>query len=124
MAGEVKAAAEALEAALRTVDGLRVFRDPGATVDPPAAILGAPALGWRAFCPAPTSARFTVFVVVAANERAMEQLWDLVPVVAAAVEEQVQEASVRDGDAAALPTTFPTGGSNLPAYAIEIDYEL
>src|SRR5690606_12629300 len=39
-------AAQLLETALRTVDGLRVYRDRGAAVDPPAAIVGLPQLGW------------------------------------------------------------------------------
>lgn len=119
MAGEVKAAAEALEEALQTVPGLRVLRDPGGAADGPVAILGAPALTWDGVCLDPTEARFMVHVTVEANERALERLWELVPVVAEALD-QVVDASVRRAD----PGTYPTGGSELPAYAIQVDVAL
>jgi hypothetical protein len=119
MAGEVKAAAEALETALRTVEGLRVFRDPGGAVDPPAAILGAPALTWETTCLEPTGAQFMIHVVVVANERALEQLWDLVPVVTTALDGVVDASVIR-----ADPGTYPTGGKELPAYLIQVDVSL
>jgi hypothetical protein len=120
MAGEVKAAAVALEAAVATVDGLRVFRDPGAAVDGPTAILGAPALTWEVVCREPTSARWTVFVVVPNNERAVEMLWDLVPAVVGAVEEHTAGVVTR-----ADPGSFPPGDEGvLPAYLVQVDIPL
>lgn len=119
MAGKVRAAAEALEAALREVADVRVFRDAGANVDPPAVILGAPALTWEGVCLEPTEARFMVHVVVKANERALETLWELIPLVSEALD-GVSDASVRRAD----PGTYPSGGSELPAYAIQVDVAL
>lgn len=120
----VKDAAEELLAALRTVPDLRVHSDLGANLEPPAVILGAPALGWRSFCRQPTSARFVVFIVVAADDRALESLWDLVPQVATAVEDNMQAAAVQDGPSAALPTTFYTAGVELPCYELTIEVDL
>lgn len=121
----VRDAADALVDALATIDGLRVYRDLGATVEPPAVLIGAPALGWRSFGgPAPTSARFPLFVVCAADEWALSTLWELVPRVAAAVESHVQAAAVQDGPAAAQPTTVHTSGVELPAYELTIEVDL
>jgi hypothetical protein len=119
MAGEVKAAAVALEAAVATVDGLRVFRDPGAAIDGPVVILGAPALTWEVVCREPTSARWSCFVVVPANERAVELLWELVPAVAGAVEELTEGVVTR-----ADPASFPAGAGELPAYLVQVDIPL
>lgn len=121
----VAEAAEQLLAAVDTVEGLRVHRDLGANVTPPAALLGAPALGWRSFCgPQPTSARFVLFIVVDATERALEDLWALVPKVATAVEQEMKSAAVQDGPSAAMPTTWNSAGIELPAYELTIEVDL
>lgn len=119
----VRDAADALAAAVATVDGVRVYMDPGAAVDPPAVIVGPPALGWEAFAAAPTTARFPLWVVVAASEFALPALWELVPRVAAAAEAMVS-ASLLDGPAAATPTTYHSGGVELPAYELTIEVAL
>lgn len=121
----VKEAAEELLAVLGTVEGVRVYGDLGANLSPPALLLGPPALGWRSFCgPAPTSARFVVFVVVDASARALEELWELVPAVATAVEQGMPSAAVQDGSAAAMPTTWNIAGVELPAYQLTIEVDL
>lgn len=116
----VSEAAEALEAALATVPGLRGYRDPGAVIDPPAWVLGPPVLSFEAYCVEPTTARFLVWLVVKADDRALERLWDLVPAVAAAVDEHAESASVSSAE----PATYPTSGAELPAYTISVDYSL
>lgn len=123
--GTVKQAAEALEAALRTIDGLRVYRDRGAAIDPPAAIVNLPQLGWAGFCgSAPNSARFRIDLVVRANERANEQLWELIPQVAAAVE-QVPAATLAPFEFAASGVMFTSGQeTQLPGYEITVDVAL
>lgn len=118
----VRDAADALAAAVATAD-VRVYRDPGAAVDPPAVIVGPPTLGWEAFAAAPTTARFPLWVVVAASEFALPALWELVPRVAAAAEAMVS-ASLLDGPAAATPTTYHSGGVELPAYEMTIEVAL
>lgn len=121
----VRQAAEALETALKAVEGIRVYRDPGATIDSPAAIVGPPALGWRGFCGSqPTSARFSIWLTSPADDRTLDRLWDLVPAVAAALE-QVDEATLADLELQATPSQFPTsGGVTLPAYEIQVDVSL
>lgn len=118
MAGEVKTAAEALETALAAVEGLRVFRDPGGAIDPPAAIVMPPALTWDAVCLEPTGARFPVHVVEEAGERANERLWQQVQLIAEALD-QVTDASVVRAD----PGTW-TSSQELPAYTITVEYAL
>jgi len=118
-------AAQLLEAALRTVEGLRVYRDRGASVDPPAAIVGLPQLGWQAHCgPVPTHARFRIDLVVPADELANERLWRLIPLVAEALE-AVQSATLAPVEFAASPAMFTVGReTQLPGYEIQVDFAL
>lgn len=120
----VKAAAEALEAALKTVvyeeHPIRVYRDLGANVNPPAAVLGAPELSFESGCPEPTDARFRVFVVVRADDRAPERLWELVPLVSAAIYELSDGVVVSP----ATPTLFQSGNVDLPAYEVPAEVPL
>lgn len=117
-------AAQLLETALRTVEGLRVYRDRGASIDPPAAIVGLPQLGWQAYCgSAPTHARFRVDLVVPADELANERLWRLIPLVAEALE-AVQSATLAPVEYAASPAMFTVGQTQLPGYEIQVDFAL
>lgn len=115
----VKIAAEALQTAAKGVAGVRVHTDLGAAVDPPATIVGPPALTWEGACVEPTEAQFPVWVVEAADERAMERLWERVPLVSEALD-GAEDATVRRAD----PGTYPTGGVELPAYVITVDVAL
>lgn len=112
-------AAEALVAALQTVDGVRSYTDLGAVVDPPATILGPPALSWQGIGSTPAEARFLVIVAEQADDRAMPRLWDLVPRVAEALED-VQDAVV----ISATPGSWTTGGTELPCYEITVEISL
>lgn len=111
-------AAAELEAALRTVSGLRVYTDPGAVIDPPGAVLGPPSLAWETPCADPTSATFLVVVVVSADDRAMPRLWELTPLVAAAVD-QVRGAVVLRAAPGSWATNTP-----LPCYEISVEVSL
>ncbi|HEY0638713.1 MAG TPA: hypothetical protein VGD67_13770 [Pseudonocardiaceae bacterium] len=113
----VKDAADGLVAALGAVDRLKVYTDPAATVTPPGVVLGPPSLAWEAYCTAPSSARFLVYVVEKGDARALERLWDLVPLVAEAVDSVAGAAVVR-----ADPGSW--GTPELPAYIIEVEYGL
>lgn len=115
----VKAKAEELETAAKTVPNVRFYRDLGATVDPPALVIGPPRLQWESYCVDPTSATFIVIVMVAMNERAQEALWDLVPLVAAAMSD-VEDAVVTT----ASPGVFNAGGTDLPSYEITVEVSL
>ncbi len=110
---------DSLNVALKTVQGLRVYSDLGESMDPPAAIVGPPRLNWEAQCPGPTSARFLVYVVVGADERALENLWRWVELAADALD-GVLDATVIRAD----PGTFNSGGNDLPSYEITVEVSL
>lgn len=113
----VRDAAHALATALSTVDGVRVYTDPSATVDPPGLVIGPPSLSFEAFCPDPTSAAFMVYIVTAGDGRAVERLWDLVRLVAGAVEAHTPGAVT-----SATPGSW--GTPELPAYVLRIEVPL
>lgn len=113
----VKDAATAVRTALETVPGLRVYTDLAATVDPPSVVVGPPALTWAGYDANPRLARFVVYVVTDDKDRAVEQLWELVPQVVAALEASPDaDISLRPGEDQATPTVWPNG--DLPAYEI------
>lgn len=116
----ISAAATAIVEALDTVDGVRSYTDLGAVVDPPATLLGPPALTWAGVGSAPSEARFLVVVVVQADDRAMPRLWDLVPRVVEALEDNVQDAVV----VSASPGVWTGGGTELPCYEITVEISL
>ncbi|MDN5929485.1 MAG: hypothetical protein L0I24_00200 [Pseudonocardia sp.] len=115
----ISVVSEALAAALRTVPGVRVWTDLHSPIDPPGVVLGPPALTWSSYTADPTTGRFLAYVVVPADGRALTALWDLVPLVAAAVD-TVQDAVVLRAD----PANFSGGSADLPAYMIEIEVSL
>lgn len=110
-------ATQQLAAAAAAVDGVRVYTDPGATVDPPGVVVAPPSIQFEGFVGGPTTARFLLYVVVAADERALERLYPLVMAVAAAIDEHTA-ASVLE----ASPGSW--GTPELPAYVIETEYSL
>lgn len=109
-------AAQALLVALKSVPDMPVHTDMGAVVDPPALVVGPPGLLWQVHGRGPNLARFPVWVVVDADERALERLWDLVPAVVEALEAADVEITV--DDQGALPDIWPGGKAGLPAYQI------
>lgn len=113
-------AAELAEA-LRTVTlpGFRVYPDVGPGVSPPGAVVGAPTFRWETGSAAPTSARWPVWLVVTAGDRAAQHLWELLPPVTEALDGVLDAAVVE-----ASPGTYPTSGGDLPAYIIEIEVNL
>lgn len=116
----IQAAKRDLLDALATVTGLRVYPDMGPAVDPPAAVLSPPALTWENMCPSgPSSARFLVYVVVTNDDRAVDRLLELVPRVAAALDEVTEAVVIR-----ADPGSYPISASDLPAYQIQVDVSL
>jgi len=112
-------AATELEQALQTLDGFGVYRDPGATLSLPALVIGPPSLLWETGCLGPTSARFLVYVVVDADERAIERLWAYVPAVAETIDDLTRAAVVR-----ADPAVYVSGGVSLPCYELQTEATL
>lgn len=115
----VKEAAEALEAALREVPDLRVYRDPGAVVDPPAVLIGPPILRWNLPGPEPTDAAFSLIVAEPLDGLAHERLWVLVPQVMAAVEDLVDVVGLQ-----AIPGMLASGGHEFPSYELQTEVAL
>lgn len=115
----VTQAAENLEAALKTVPDLRVYRDLSATVDPPAAVVGVPRLTWEKYCDGPSSATFLIYVFVPFDDRAVERLWELAIDAANAID-TVRQAVVTE----ASPGVFKSGGVDLPVYELTTEYAL
>ena len=106
-----------LEAALSGIPGVPVKR-PGENVIPPATIVGPPALRWEALAIKPTSARFLVYAIVDADERALGRLDDLVLLVAEALDGTLGVVTAAD------PVLYPVGTSELPCYQITVEYPL
>jgi hypothetical protein len=113
-------AAEALYAALAAVDEVRLHRGIGAVINPPATALGPPEIEWTAYSAEPTGATFQVALIVAKAPDAMDELFRLLPGVVEALH-GVADAAVRSP---AKPGTWPSGGVDLPAYLIDVDYAL
>lgn len=105
---------QAIEEALRTVPDLRVF-DLGASIDPPGAVVGPPALQWQANSPEPSGATLSVLVVVQKDDRLYDRLLNLVQPVFEAIE-TVPSAVVTD----ATPGEF----DNMPCYEFIVELGL
>lgn len=112
-----------LYAALAAVPGVRLYRGAGVTIDPPASgcasAVGPPRLQRTGMGSEPTEATFQVAVIVPKNERAFADLMRWESVVAAAID-QLEDAVVRDSNSG----VWPSGGVDLPAYVINVDWAL
>lgn len=109
----------ALEAALKTVPGVRYYGDPGARVDPPGVVLQPPSFRWEGYSSDPTTATFQVALVAQADDRALRRLLAHLPAITAAVD-TVPDAVVTS----ATPGTLTAEIGALPAYLIEIEVSL
>jgi hypothetical protein len=107
--------AEILDA-VRDVVGLRIDKSGLGLTDPPAFTLGPPSLTWSDLSDTPTSTSYDGILYVPADERAVDRLLTLLPLVVAQIE-SVAEPVVT----AAAPQLFRVGASDLPAYRITIE---
>lgn len=106
----------ALVAALGTVSGLRVYNDPGAAIDPPGAVLGLSELTWDTYNDAqPAESTTMVYLLVAADDRAIDNLVSLVDQVSDAVWSATDFAITH-----AVPGTYQTSNVDLPAYVLTV----
>lgn len=112
-----------LKAALETPDMRgtfgRAYTDMGGNVEPPAVVIGPPTLRWEGTALAPTSARIGVYVVVDSDELHQESLMDLVPQVAAAIDNLTAAVVIE-----ANPGTWKAGTTDLPSYEITTEVSL
>ncbi len=116
----VQEAVELLRAALEGVVGVRHYRLMSGPVDPPASVLAPPALQWNALGPDPTEATFRVALVVARDDRTVDQLIALYPLVVEALDGLDARVQVRSAE----PGVYPAGGVELPAYLFDVDVSL
>lgn len=118
MSNVVQDAALALETALKTVTGLRLYR-LGENIDPPGIVVGPPKLDWTGFCGDPTEATFAVFLIEAMDDRSLERLWVWVAPVSVAVD-SVQDAVVRSAN----PGVYEAGTTSMPCYVLNVEVSL
>jgi hypothetical protein len=116
---DLKAKAEAIAEALNAKD-IRNYVDPSVAMSPPAVLIGAPTLNFQAYCREPSSATYTLYLVVPLGAKPMEQLWDLVPKVTEALDEMPDAAvtTARPGG------VFNNAGTDLPCYEIPTEVSL
>ena len=112
----VSDARAALSDALSVVPGLRVYTDPGKSIQPPAAVVSLPDLQFEGYCVEPTGATFDIAVVVKLDDRAIERLAELVL--------QVTEALSEVPKAAVQAARIGSWNDQLPAYNVEIEVSL
>lgn len=112
-------ALDGVTAALAAIEGVSFHKDAHRSVRPPAVALGPPTFTFEGYTSAPVSARVVVALVVAADERAQARLLSLLPAVTEAVHDHTDAVVLT-----ATPGSWTTGGSDLPAYLIEIEAPL
>ncbi len=118
----LKDARDTLIAALKAEEathGYRVYEMATNALDPPALLISAPSVEYSGYDFQPTKANFVVYVVVKADDRAVETLMSLGVEVADVIDRDVREASVIRMD----PGLWP-GSADLPAYEISIEMSL
>lgn len=124
MMGSALETAEQIRDAIRTVvlpdtSRLKVYDDPKADVNPPCAIVGLPELQLEGISSLPTGARFPVAVMVSDNKASANKLLDLVPLVAQAIRDLVEDAEIPlDG---VFPAIVEIGKTQLPGYMILVE---
>lgn len=109
-----------LQAALLTVDGLRV-PDVSQSVSPPAAVIGPPKLSWDGYGTvggAVLSTQWNIYLILSVSQYAINNLMSMVAKVTAAIEKYTPGIVL---SAAAGSYVSPTGA--LPAYVIVVMME-
>lgn len=114
-------ALDALLAAVRDVEGLTAASaDQVGQQSLPVVVVGAPALTGETFCAGPSTATFAVTLLVRLDSTAMERLFDLAPLVWAAIEDSTD--GIVSG---AVPVSYDLGqGVTAAAYELTVEYPL
>lgn len=98
---------------------LRVIRDLAAAVDRHDVVVGPPTFLFETLCSPfePSSVTYTVYLIEAADPRAVERLLDVLPDLLEAVDSL---GTVRE----CRPGAYPAGSSDLPCYMITAETTL
>lgn len=101
---------------------LRLQEDLAGNASPGDVLIGPPAPIWEGLCDPtdPTGFNYSVYVVEALGERAVERLLDKVPGLMLAVGGLGADTSITD----VQPGVFPTGNTDLPCYRIDAETTL
>lgn len=113
----VRGAADDLATLLETVGGLRIERRPGGAPAPPVLYVPPAELTWDGYALAPTAASWQLVLAVAADERAIEALYDLLPQVTETIDGSSVDAVVKSAE----PGVWRVGAVELPAYFITVE---
>ena len=113
----IRSIADALADLLTEIEGLRVERRPGAAPAPPALYVPPATMSWDGYAAAPTEASFELVLAVAADERAVETLYDLLPQVTETIDGSTVDAVVKSAE----PGVWRVGAVELPAYFITVE---
>lgn len=101
---------------------VRVARGMAGEGEPPFVVIGPPSFLWEGQCEPdePTSMTLSLYLVERVDpDRAVERLLALLPEVIAALQD-VNDATVSD----AVPTVYPSGATDLPAYQLTAEMTL
>lgn len=113
----VRGIADALAALLSGIEGVRIERRPGGSPAPPAIYVPPGSMTWDGYVTAPTEASFELVLAVAADERALEALYDLLPQVTETIDGSSVDAVVKSAE----PGVWRVGAVELPAYFITVE---
>ena len=116
-------AAKAIGDALDALPDVRVYREPGESIEGPALAISVPSVEWNGPGTDPTDATFTVGFIpsIVRAERLNESMMGMLPAVVEALDSAMPSRVVVRR---ANPGTWPNGGGDLPAYLIEIEVAL
>lgn len=117
-----RALQDELATALKADGRMRLQRDLAANASPGDVLIGPPSPLFEGMCDAdsPTGFTYTVYLVEALGERAVEGLLDKLPALMAAVGGLGADTSIEPP----APTVFPSGTNDMPAYSIAAETTL
>jgi hypothetical protein len=116
----VQQARAELAECLDELPGLNVTRQLGQTMELPAVVVSLPRLAFEGQNPGePTQGTFLLALMAPRDEDVAESLTEWVTKVTEQID-RLDSAVVRNAD----PGTWPSGGTDLPAYLIEVEVAL
>lgn len=122
--GYVAAHAGLADAIQAGVDTVRVLRVPGVVGDPPLVYVQPPTLSWDGYITEPTESVYEVVLAVKADEHAVQRLFELLPLVTAAIDGARQTHNVDAVVKTAEPGVWRVGNTELPAYFIRTEVSI
>ncbi len=109
---------QALQDALAALEGVWVYTDPGATITPPAVVMGLPTLGWTAYnSDGPDQYSSRLILVVDQTEHAANALITLLDQVDAVIQAH-SDFTVMHAEPNMLSVS---GAGDLPAYVLTVE---